>query len=118
MTNDEANYLVERLKVLCADMTELLNQATEALGRIEQADTSQTDVYPLTIVEDRYTGVYSNGKYTAWNMYPEDIPQDIEEDDVTCANFWYSYDGVVGLGNTPNEAVEDLCRKLDLEKIR
>lgn len=45
MTNDEANYLIERLKVLCADMTELLNQATEELGRIEQADTLQTD-YP------------------------------------------------------------------------
>ena len=43
MTNDEANYLVERLKVLCADMTELLNQATEELGRIEQADTPQTE---------------------------------------------------------------------------
>ena len=42
MTNDEANYLIERLKVLCADMTELLNQATEELGRIEQANSPQT----------------------------------------------------------------------------
>lgn len=43
MTNDEANYLVERLKVLCADLTELLNQVTEELDRIEQVDTPQTD---------------------------------------------------------------------------
>ena len=44
MANDEANYLIERLKVLCADMTELLNQTTEELGRIGQADTPQTDI--------------------------------------------------------------------------
>lgn len=36
MTTDETNYLIERLKVLCADMTELLNQATEEIRRIEQ----------------------------------------------------------------------------------
>ena len=41
MTNDEAKYLVERLKALCADLTELLDQATEELGRIEQVDTPQ-----------------------------------------------------------------------------
>ena len=43
MTNDEANYLVERLKVLCADLTELLGQAVEELGRIEQTYTPQEE---------------------------------------------------------------------------
>lgn len=70
------------------------------------------DIYPLVIIRDRYTGAYSGGYFTAWNMHLEDIPQDIEEDDVTCANFWHSYDGVVGLGRTANEAVEDLRQKL------
>lgn len=70
------------------------------------------DIYPLVIIKDRYTGVYSGGKYTAWNIYLEDIPQAIEADDVTCFTFWHSYDGAVGLGNTPNEAVEDLRQKL------
>lgn len=73
----------------------------------------QTDIYPLTIVEDRYTGVYSNGEYTAWNMYFDEIPQDIDGDDVSCYDFWHSYNGIVGLGRTPNEAIEDLRQKLE-----
>lgn len=85
---------------------------------IPQTDerSKQMDIYPLVIIKDRYTGVYSGGKYTAWNMDLEDIPQDIEEDDVSCHDFWFSYDGVVGLGKTPNEAAEDLHRKLERER--
>lgn len=70
------------------------------------------DIYPLVIVKDRYTGVYSDGVYTAWNLYLEEIPQDIEANDVLCCNFWDSYNGVVGLGGTPNDAVNDLQRKI------
>ena len=70
------------------------------------------DIYPLVIIRDRYTGVYSGGYFTAWNMYLEDIPQEIEADDVSCYNFWYSYEGIVGLGKTPNEAIEDLQQKI------
>lgn len=75
------------------------------------------EVYPLTIVMDRYEGTYSGGYYTAWNLDVEDVPTEIESDDVTCYNFWHSYEGVVGLGRTPNEATEDLRRKLNLEKV-
>lgn len=85
-----------------------------------KADAAQTDcedIYPLVIIKDRYTGVYSNGKYTAWNMYFEDIPREIDEDDVTCHNFWHSYEEVVGLGDTPNEAVEDLRQKMGRVQI-
>lgn len=85
-----------------------------------KADAPQTDcedIYPLVIIKDRYTGVYSNGKYTAWNMYFEDIPREIDEDDVTCRNFWHSYEEVVGLGDTPNEAVEDLRQKMGRVQI-
>lgn len=71
-----------------------------------------TDLYPLVIVKDRYTGVYSDGVYTAWNLHLEEIPQDIEADDVSCRNFWYSYTGIVGLGGTPSDAVNDLQQKL------
>lgn len=78
--------------------------------------TDCEDIYPLVIIKDRYTGVYSNGKYTAWNMYFEDIPREIDEDDVTCHNFWHSYDGIVGLGETPNDAIQDLRKKLNSER--
>lgn len=30
----------------------------------------ERDIYPLTIVKDRYTGVYSGGIYTAWKLSP------------------------------------------------
>lgn len=76
-------------------------------------DTPQTDIYPLTIVMDRYGGIYSGGCYTAWNLDVEDVPQEIESDDVTCYDFWHSYDGIVGLGTTPSKAAEDLRRKLE-----
>lgn len=86
-------------------------------GCIYEPQTDYDDIYPLVIIEDRYTGVYSNGKYTAWNMYFEDIPREIDEDDVTCRNFWHSYEEVVGLGDTPNEAVEDLRQKMGRVQI-
>lgn len=70
------------------------------------------DIYPLVIIKDRYMGTYSGGEYTAWNMYHEEIPEDIDEDDVSCYAFWRSYSGVVGLGKTPDDAIKDLERKL------
>lgn len=85
-------------------------------GCIYEPQTDCEDIYPLVIIEDRYTGVYSNGEYTAWNMYFDEIPQDIDGDDVSCYDFWHSYDGIVGLGRTPNEAIEDLRKKLDAER--
>ena len=85
-------------------------------GCIYEPQTDCEDIYPLVIIKDRYTGTYSNGEYTAWNMYFEDIPREIDEDDVTCYNFWHSYDGIVGLGKTPNEAIDDLHKKLNVER--
>lgn len=85
-------------------------------GCIYEPQTDCEDIYPLVIIKDRYTGTYSNGEYTAWNMYFEDIPREIDEDDVTCHNFWHSYNGIVGLGKTPNEAIDDLRKKLNAER--
>lgn len=64
--------------------------------------------YPLTIIFDRYGGTYSGGKFTAFNIYPDKVPCDIYSDDVTCSNFWKNYKGVVGIGNTPNEAINNM----------
>ena len=82
----------------------------------EIPQTDCEDIYPLVIIKDRYTGTYSNGEYTAWNKFFEDIPKEIDEDDVTCYDFWHSYNGIVGLGKTPNEAIEDLRKKLNAER--
>lgn len=71
------------------------------------------EIYPLTIVSDRYGGTYSGGDFTAWNMDYHEIPTDPAEDDVTCMMFWDTTDIVVGRGATPQEAVDDLKRRLE-----
>ena len=73
------------------------------------------DIYPLTIVCDRYNGTYSGGKYTAWNHYVDEIPHEIESNDCTCRAFWWcgeSEQYTVGKGETIAEAVADLARKM------
>lgn len=68
--------------------------------------------YPCTIVQDRYTGTYSGGKWTAFNLDPDEIPTAINDSDVPCATFWARNNLAVGLGDTPNEALENLTNKL------
>ena len=75
-----------------------------------------TEIYPLTITRDRYCGAYSGGYFTAWNMDYYEIPTEPEEDDVSCMMFWYTTDIVVGRGETPQEAVDDLTRRLEALK--
>lgn len=71
------------------------------------------EVFPLTIVFDRYGGIYSNGKYTSWNLYPHQVPKEINSNDITCMCFWDDNKIIVGIGNTPNEANNDLIFKLN-----
>ena len=70
------------------------------------------DIYPLTIIKDRYGGVYSGGKYTAWNLDFTDIPKAIDFDDVTCMQFWNNNTMLVGIGKTPDEAEKSLVTKI------
>lgn len=62
----------------------------------------------ITIIEDRYNGVYSGAKYTAWNLTYDEIPDGVESGDGECVVFWHEYKGIVGKGNSPKEALEDL----------
>ena len=70
------------------------------------------DIYPLTIVLDRYNGTYSGGKYTAWNLCPDEVPEDISLDDVSVRDFFQECNIPYGIGSTPNEAITDLATKL------
>lgn len=82
------------------------------------------DIYPLTIIQDRYTGTYSHGLYTAWNLDFYSIPQEIDGDNNTCGDFWDKFQSgelvlynvfnkkvFVGLGNTPDEAFQNLIKQ-------
>ena len=81
----------------------------------DDTHTWESEIYPITIIEDRYTGVYSRGIYTAWNCDPEDIPSDISAGDVTCMMYWENdteHRKYVGRGSTPDEALKDLKRRV------
>lgn len=71
-------------------------------------------IYPLTVVADRYRGCYSGGKWTAWNMYPDSIPYGPFGDDTSCLEFWsLDHTFPVGIGGTPDEAVQNLKEKME-----
>lgn len=76
------------------------------------ADFIEDEIYPLKIVSDRYSGAYSGGNYTAWNLLAEDIPPAIDGDDVDCHAFWLENKIPVGKGRTVSEALVDLYTKL------
>ena len=68
----------------------------------------ENEIYPLTIVSDRYGGTYSGGNFTAWNLDIDEIPSAINGDDVSCHEFWIEYEIIVGKGNTIQDAIYDL----------
>lgn len=76
----------------------------------------ENSIYPLTIILDRYGGVYSGGIYTAWNLDAQHIPWEVRGSDPNCMAFWENFDGIVGLGKTPREAQVDLYVKLNQNK--
>lgn len=68
--------------------------------------------YPLTIISDRYHGTYSHGKFTAWNLYLEDIPEGQDSGDTECMEFWFENKILVGKGETADNAIQDLINIL------
>ena len=85
------------------------------MENIEKCGFMEDEIYPLTIVADRYTGCYSGGNYTAWNLDHYNLPSEIDDDDVTCCGFWRGADCqeyVIGKGRTASEALADLYVKL------
>lgn len=73
------------------------------------------EIYPLTIVRDRYTGAYSGGEFIAWPMEYFQIPEDPQADDTACMLFWIWAEGnsiPYGRGKTPEEALRDLQERL------
>lgn len=84
------------------------------------------NIYPLTIVSDRYSGSYSGALFLAFNTDFWNLPKEIEGSDPECWNFWATYIDVetitqpdyfgkvfVGKGSSVNDAFEDLKKKLN-----
>ena len=72
------------------------------------------DLYPLTIIRDPYDGKYSGGKYIAINESVNSISPYIDESEDVCKAWWEqnSKEYLIGIGNTAEEAQEDLYQKL------
>lgn len=66
---------------------------------------------PCVITLDRYNGVYSGGKWTAFNEWS--VPPGAEDSDMECQEFWDSYKNPVGKGATPADAFQDLVKQLE-----
>lgn len=68
--------------------------------------------WPVTIVADRYRGVYSGGAWTAWPLEPSELPTEIFEDDLECRAWWVKHRSnaeiPVGVGATPDAALASL----------
>lgn len=88
-----------------------LNEITK---KIELENLSKGDLFPVTIVADRYDGCYSGGKWLAIQCINENIPDEIGASDPDEEMFWREHNDnklPIGKGNTPDEALADLISK-------
>ena len=69
------------------------------------------DIFPVTIIADRYGGCASDGKYLAFGCDFWDIPEEIEAADAIADHFWQTTTMTIGRGATPQTALEDLCER-------
>lgn len=69
-------------------------------------------IYPLTIVTDRYGGTYSGGKFLAFNLDRENIPDAVGGGDCEEMEFFMDDIFMIGKGDTPNDAYFDLYCQL------
>ena len=105
------------------------NAHEERRSKMSEYELAQEDIYPLTVVRDRYNGTYSGASYLAFNLDSNLVPSEVHESDVPCSYFWDLIDGgnfvegkvardyrdvvkYVGKGATIEDAVVDLYRKM------
>jgi hypothetical protein len=74
------------------------------------------DLYPITVRQARYSGVYEGADWYATALEKDGPSQALMDymygDDCDAADYWYGPDSVfVGIGNTPSEAVENLIER-------
>ena len=101
----------------------------ECRSKMSEFELAQEDIYPLTVVRDRYNGTYSGASYLAFNLDSNLVPSEVHDSDVPCSYFWDLIDEgnfvegkvardyrdivkYVGKGATIEDAVVDLYRKM------
>ena len=63
----------------------------------------------VTVIQDRYNGCYSEGKFTAWIGA---VPDAVSGDDIECSQFWYDESPCAGKGETADAALADLYDRI------
>lgn len=102
-------------------MKQLNNNIIDTMSKFikkEKSNNANMDcIYPLTVIKDRYSGLYSGGKYIAFNKEYYEVHKAVNGNDDECINFWECYSDIVGKGNTPKEAIENLLESIETDII-
>jgi len=71
-------------------------------------------IMPVTITPDRYGGTYSGGAWLAFPLHPSAVPDGPFGGDLLANHWWRELGDVpVGRARTPDQAYEDLSRRLE-----
>ena len=71
------------------------------------------DIYPCTIVADRYNGSFSGAPWIAYRLSYFELPDELDAGDGECHDYWAKEDkSLIGFGQTPQEAYNDLKKKV------
>ena len=93
----------------------IFSDLNESIKKVELEELKKGNVYPATIVLDRYNGCYSNSKWLAFNVDPSSVPEEIGASDPEEMIFWREHNDSklpIGKGNSPEQALLDLKDKL------
>ena len=71
------------------------------------------ELYPTTIIHDRYGGTYSGAEWLAFPLQHDDVPEEVSGEDMECAHFWRTTVYPIGKGSSPVEALIDLRNLLE-----
>ena len=94
---------------------------------MKKIPTTIEDIYPLTIMRDRYGGIYSEGEFLAFNDYFHHLPKDIAGNDGACISFWTNFSQgkslnyfnkpvFCGFGSSPVKALNNLLKIMKLHE--
>ena len=71
------------------------------------------NLWPITIATTRYGGVIEGGKWVAFSLTPDEVPDEAFGSNIPAHHFWESYEAkLVGRGSTPQEALDDLVKRI------
>lgn len=83
------------------------------------SDSVSSSVYPVTVVQDRYQGIYSRGRWLAIANAKEHLGSTLRGGwvlengpsggDMDAAGFWSDAPDWIASGDTPDDAFNKLC---------